>query len=50
MAALLEETAPRRTIIVISHRPSAVDMCDVILEVQGGGIAEKIRLGRTVLK
>jgi len=50
MAALLEETAPRRTIIVISHRPSAVDMCDLILEVQGGGIAEKIRLGRTVLK
>jgi len=48
MAALLNETMPRRTVIVISHRPSAVEMCDLILTVENGEITERVRPGRVV--
>ena len=48
MGALLEDMEPRRTVIVISHRPSAMEMCDLILRVEGSKVVEQLRPGRSV--
>jgi len=48
MTALLEETTPRRTVIVVSHRSSAVELCDLVLEVEGGEVVEPVRSGQIV--
>jgi ATP-binding cassette, subfamily B, bacterial PglK len=46
MTALLDESLPRRTIIVISHRASVVEMCELVLEVDGSEVFEQVSSGQ----
>jgi ATP-binding cassette subfamily B protein len=41
ITALLEEAVPPRTVVVISHRPSALELCDLVFRIEGGRLVQQ---------
>ena len=44
ITALLEEAVPPRTVVVISHRPSALELCDLVFRIEGGRLVQQSKV------